>query len=787
MLRMLPPRLLWLALLLPALMAAGLGRADEFRAAWPSGAARPWPGANFWANPMEDWRVSNGRVENIASGGNRNVVLLTAELTDAAAGFTSSAAIDQLSGPLSKEGFVGFELGLQGQFHDYRDSAIYGAGFCAGATFDGQLFVGSPTADAPRLKLPLRKLTLKLSGEPDADGFRLRLRAVDADGQELARVARDRVHASWLPGLVALAASTKAPTPASLDRPRPKQLAPLPQARGGEGRFAFSAWTLGGDKVRLRAERAFGPLLWTSYTLTNDGSLKLLVQLAPVDFDGARVKLTLDGRPVGEAPLERRSRSAVLTASKLDVNRSHEFAVSFADQDGAQSQWTGTIRPVPSGARVTAASLSCNDSTGFPHNELVRNVAAHEPELIAFHGDQIYEGIGGYGLVMGDDDRSLLSYLRKYYMHGWTWRELLRDIPSIAIPDDHDVFHGNLWGCGGKRADMTLKAGYEQQDSGGYKQPPAFVNAVHRTQAGNLPDPVDPAPCENGISVYFTRLRYGPLDIAIIADRQWKSAPKALLPGAHIENGWSQNLQWNAKTQAAHADAQLLGPRQERFLAEWAEQRSPEAPFRIVISQSPWCAPQTLPREIHHDKAVPSLPVFKPGEYAPDDEPKPDFDTNGWPQAKRNLALRLLKRAGALHITGDQHLGSTGQYGIDADDDGPWWISSPATANTWPRRWMPTEPGRNRRPGAPRYTGGYEDGFGNKMTINAIANPHDIEREPARLFDRAVGYAVTTYDIKTGKATLANWPYWAAPDLPAPDNTPYPGWPIEIQLAPAAR
>ena len=607
---------------------------------------------------------------------------------------------------------------------------------------------------------------------------------LDAQGRELAAVKRDDVHGSWLPGLVALAASTKGPSPAALNRLRPKQRAPLPQARGGEGRFAFTDWKLSGAKLQRKPERSFGPLLWTTHTLTNEGTLKLLVQLAPVDFDEASVKLELDGREAGEAQVEPRSRTALLRAENLDVNSPHEFVVEFTDQDGVVSQWTGTIRRVPRGPRVTAASLSCNDATGFPHNALVRNVTAQRPDIMTFHGDQIYEGIGGYGLVMGDSDRSTLSYLRKYYMHGWTWRELLRDIPSITIPDDHDVFHGNLWGCGGKRADMTLKAGYEQQDSGGYKQPPVFVNTVHRTQTGNLPDPVDPAPCKNGISVYFTSLDYGPLDIAILADRQWKSAPKGLLPEAKIENGWPQNLQWNPKTQAFHPDAQLLGPRQEKFLADWAGRRSPKTPFRLVVSQSPWCAPQTLPEEIHHDKAVPSLPVYKPGEYAPNDEPKPDFDTNGWPQNKRNLALRLLKQAGALHITGDQHLGSTGQYGIETDDDGPWWISSPATANTWPRRWMPMKPGRNRQPASPRYTGGYEDGFGNKMTIHAIANPHDIDREPGRLFDRAVGYTITTYGVETGKASLANWPYWAAPDLPSPDNSPYAGWPIEIQLAP---
>lgn len=53
-------------------------------------------------------------------------------------------------------------------------------------------------------------------------------------------------------------------------------------------------------------------------------------------------------------------------------------------------------------------------------------------------------------------------------MHGWTWRELLRDIPSVTIPDDHDVFHGNIWGDGGKLAEISSGFNSDAQDSGGY-------------------------------------------------------------------------------------------------------------------------------------------------------------------------------------------------------------------------------------------------------------------------------------------------------------------------------
>jgi hypothetical protein len=141
-----------------------------------------------------------------------------------------------------------------------------------------------------------------------------------------------------------------------------------------------------------------------------------------------------------------------------------------------------------------------------------------------------------------------------------------------------------------------------------------------------------------------------------------------------------------------------------------------------------------------------------------------------------------MRKAGAFHINGDQHLGTCGQYGLDGYDDGPWWISSPSISNVWPRRWMPAVEGRDRRPGDPKWLGAFDDGFGNKFTMHAVANPRKSTRRPKRLFERAPGYTVTRWDKTAGTVTMENWPYWAGPDRPAPDNKPYAGWPVVVDL-----
>ena len=53
---------------------------------------------------------------------------------------------------------------------------------------------------------------------------------------------------------------------------------------------------------------------------------------------------------------------------------------------------------------------------------------------------------------------------------------------------------------------------------------------VQRQQTWHLPDPVDPAPVDRGIGVYFTRLRVGGVDFAILEDRKFKTGPAGKIP-----------------------------------------------------------------------------------------------------------------------------------------------------------------------------------------------------------------------------------------------------------------
>jgi alkaline phosphatase D len=332
-----------------------------------------------------------------------------------------------------------------------------------------------------------------------------------------------------------------------------------------------------------------------------------------------------------------------------------------------------------------------------------------------------------------------------------------------------------VWGAGGRRADGFGQAG---QDSGGYQEPAPWVNMVQRTQTSHLPDPFDPAPVLQGITVYYTDLLYGGVSFAILEDRKWKSAPKQVLPDAQIVNGWAQNPKYDAAKHGDVAGAQLLGARQIDFLQHWAADWS-GVRMKAAVSQTVFANVATLPPPANTDSVTGKLPILKPGEYAEGEVHVADHDSNGWPQTPRNQALRTIRRALAVHLTGDQHLGSTVQYGIDNWNDGPWCICSPAVSNLFPRRWYPAQPGRNRKPGAPRNTGEYLDGFGNKVTVHAVCNPADVDAEPKGVNVRAPGYSIVEFDLAAQTVTLANWPRWV--DAAAPGAKPCAGWPIVVK------
>jgi len=769
--------LVWGALLTAA--QAEDDRPNLFASAWPSDVQRVWAGPEYWANRLQDWRIADGRLECIFSGPDRNIHLLTRQLGRDSGEFHMRVRLNRLARP--EEGpaptgpaWVGFRFAARGPFDDYRDSLIRGQGIHAGVTLTGNLFVGKIERSAGVDDLPgsvapdaLEDLALELDGRPEEGNYAITLTATDPRTERpLARI-RQSVEGDALWGNVALVCH------------EPRRASGLK----GPVRFGFHDWQVWGAKFEGGDDQAFGPILFVQYTLTHD-ILKMTAQMPPIGTGDARaVRFDIRDadrwKTAGWATIDPLAFTATFRVQGWDSTRDVPYRLVYplrqADGRCAEHEYTGTVRKDPVDKEtLVVAGFSCKDDTGFPNEDVVTHVRTHDPDLMLFVGDQIYERVAGYGVERAPVDRACLDYLRKWYLWGWTFGTLTRNRPSVTIPDDHDVYHGNLWGAGGRPA--------ERQDDGGYTMPPVWVRMVERTQTSHLPDPYDPTPVAQGIGVYYTDLRWGGVSFAILEDRKFKSSPTVTVPEGQVVNGWFQNPDFDPATQADVEEAELLGERQLRFLADWAADWSDGVWMKMVVSQTIFANVATLPSDATSDRVVKSLKIHDPDDYPPDDKLVADADSNGWPQSGRNAALREIRKAFAFHLAGDQHLPSTIHYGIDAWKDAGVGFCVPAIANLFPRRWFPPTPGANRAEGAPRYTGDFRDGFGNHVTVYAVANPRDTSREPAKLYDLSTGYGIVRLNRDARTIRVECWPRFADPRDPSTGGQ-YTGWPLEFTQA----
>jgi alkaline phosphatase D len=744
---------------------------NAFASAWQDWPDMPWTGPEYWGNRLQDWRVASGRVECLVAGRNRTLHCLTARVEAGTGDFSLTVVVER---PLTSARRVsvdclGFRIGAKGPRDDYRSAAVYGRGLDAGLTGDGRLRIGERLgADVLEGRGRVR---LTLSVQRRGVTCRVTLVATDpATGRSLASVSVDNVGRDSVVGTLALLAHVDAAD----------ETTATPVAR-------FDRWEIAGDGVVQDAGAVFGPVCFAQYTRQR-GTLKLTAQLTPVEtIEGRRVTLDVrtDGawRTVDERPVDPLSRTAQFRVDRwsYETDVPYRVRLSLPLRSGVRHfDYEGTIAAEPVAApTLTVACFSCNADHGFPDADVVRHVEQHRPHLAVFLGDQFYESQGGFGIQTSPIDKACLDYLRKWYMFGWSYRDIFRHRPAAFIPDDHDVYHGNIWGEGGIHAPTDHGWGYAAQDQGGYKMPAAWVNALQQSQTSHLPDPYDPTPAAQGIGVYYTAWNYAGVSFAILEDRKFKSAPGHVLPkSAKVVNGFATDPAFDPTQHRNPPGAHLLGARQLAFLDEWAADWE-DAEFKVVLSQTPFCAVHTLPAGSTNDEMVPGLPIPPPGAYVTGDAPARDMDTNGWPQDRRDEALRRLRKGLAFHIAGDQHLASIVHYGVDRFADASFAFTVPALNNIWPRRWWPPLPdGHLPLPDAPSYTGDFLDAFGNRVTVCAAANPRRTDREPAIIHDRATGYGMVVFDKAARTIRIECWPRYADP-LTGPGQQ-YTGWPMTV-------
>ena len=481
-------------------------------------------------------------------------------------------------------------------------------------------------------------------------------------------------------------------------------------------------------KVKREDVVAFG-----IYTVSNN-TLKLTAQLFPLYPDETReVRLEVE-RDGNWEEVQTQNVNDIGWAALFRVeNWDTTIDTKYRILHGEKASYEGLVRKDPKDKNeIVLAALSCNSNKDRgDRNKIVNNINYQNPDLVFFAGDQSY-----------DHTEHTAAWLK----FGMQFREVFRNRPCVTIPDDHDYGQGNFWGEYGKKA--TTPAG----DDGGFFYHPEYAKMVERSQTTHLPDAYDPEPIKQGIGVYYTNLIVDGVDFAIIEDRKFKSGPKGKIPQIGPRPDHIRDPNYNPQSVNLEG-LELLGERQLNFLENWGKQNKEN--IKVVLSQTGFCGGA----HIHGNK---------------NNRLHADMDSNGWPQTGRNKALKLIKKANAVHIAGDQHLATVIKHGIDEFDDGPWAFVVPAIVNNYYSRWWWPEDekaGKNSNGKLP-WNGQYLDGFDNKITMHAYVNPDSPSN--------GAGYGLIRFQKNTNNVTFECWPRDV--DVSLNDAKQFNGFPIEVNV-----
>jgi len=716
---------------------------------------RVWIGEDFWTVPLEGWRLNNGRVECISNIQHATFSVLPYVLKGRDNEFRVSFDMGLLERG-ENEGSAGVTIGRTAlEENDVRAAVYFGQGINMGINTEGYAFIEQNTRQLPS-DFDFNEFRIEVAGSGPSRDYALEMKVLDGDGNVVSELLFKPDNG--VSGIIQLVNNFRT---SSSSNNGPK--------------FWFDNLKLDGKKFEKQESNRFGPVLWTMHTLSRN-TLKMTAQLPPVsetENQVAEFQVNQGGqwKTISKERMDPNARTVTWKNENWDPANDHQYRVLFnyVNSLGKQevAEYNGTIRRDPVDRPLRLGSLTCQLWSGFPYTPLVENLEHSNPDILFFSGDQVYESNGGYGVIRWPEDEAILNYLGKWFMFGWAFGDLMRDIPTIVTPDDHDVYQGNLWGEGGVPFDdqhlikVTNQIG--TSDKRGFLHTVGFVNMVNRTQCAHLPDPYDPTPIEQGMSVWYTDLDYGRISFAIVSDRVFKSAPERVSHWEGRHDHITEPLEDPGSIEKEGLE--LLGERQEEFIEEWIRDWN-SVDMKVVLSQTPFSAAAT-----HH------------GQY--DAYLYGDLDAGGWPKTARDRALRILRKGFAFHVNGDQHLTSLIQYGVDDFRDAGYSFSPPAISVVYSRWFRPDDlgfPVQNRPDHGNPNTGEYEDAFGNLNYVYAIGNPDNFIRVPDRYeheHNKTAGYGIVIFDNIQRNITVESWRFLANVANPGP-NDQFPGWPLTI-------
>lgn len=385
---------------------------------WSATPDRAWAGADFWANRLQDWEVSAGRLQTRQGETGRPIRTahrLTTGVREEPGAFSLSVKTGLASATWSAGALSGIFVGA-GASHDYRGAALM---HHKGGR-DGGLFLGVNSAGRAVIQdnRALAFTQLALGATPAALPVDFRVE-VTASWQAATRdyLLAVFVRHGGTDAVISQASVTVAPYTVL------GNIGVFSHPGPGTSRFWFQDFSGAGAKLESRPERAFGPVVATQYTLSRS-VLKLTAQLAPVVVAGAppvalETNTGSGWQTIATAALHADACTAEFRVPGWNSTAPVPFRVGFSE-GGVMTYRTGVIQADPvDKPEIVLAGLTCiihcaadtandgfngiddaaggavswsRDRINFPHEEITCNLPLQQPDLYAFTGDQVYEG-----------------------------------------------------------------------------------------------------------------------------------------------------------------------------------------------------------------------------------------------------------------------------------------------------------------------------------------------------------------------------------------------------------
>ena len=126
-----------------------------FQSNWQG--SRVWVGKEYWANPLQDWRVDDGEVVARAAG-RRTLHLLTHQVTESGGGLEMEVTVRLVSpepgNAAVSRTWAGFAVGIRGGLPGYQHALVHpGPSLAAGVRGDGRVSAAIAWASPCRLIL----------------------------------------------------------------------------------------------------------------------------------------------------------------------------------------------------------------------------------------------------------------------------------------------------------------------------------------------------------------------------------------------------------------------------------------------------------------------------------------------------------------------------------------------------------------------------------------------------------------------------------------------------------